>query len=345
VIRNRLARRIVAGAVTVGVLVGAAACGGGERRSRAGPAAGPAASVTRGHNPPTPTGRGPAPPDKGAWLGAWVKPEWGTPDGRAAAFTAFEQQVGAQLPIVHMFRDAGDEFPGAAETALMREADVLLLSWAGTDTRSIAQGTYDAEIRRRAEGVKALGVPLFLRFRWEMDRPNLAASVHSPEDYVAAWKRARRIFTEVGASNAAWVWCPHVQGFVDAERRAGDYYPGDDEVEWLCVDIYAGPKFEGFAAQMDTFMPFAQKHDKPIMVGEFGVTDRGSTGQRAAWLREARSYVKSHPQIKAMVYFAAKQDRKPVFDTTFVDDPEGLAAIREITGDPYFAAAPPRKGP
>jgi len=342
---TRLGRRLAAGAAMVAVLLGSGACTGDDRKPAKGTAAGASPSVGRGHNPPTATQRGPGVPESGAWLGAWVKPVWSTPDGRAAAFADFENQVGRQLPIVHMFRDASDEFPGAAESALLREADTLLLSWAGTDTRSIAQGTYDTEIRKRAESIKALGVPLFLRFRWEMDRPNLTASVHSPEDYIAAWKRTRRIFTEVGAVNAAWVWCPHVQGFVDGERRAADYYPGDDEVEWLCVDIYAGPKFEGFAAQMDAFMPFAQQHQKPIMLGEFGVTDRGVGGQRAAWLREVRTYVKAHPQIKALVYFAAKQDKKPVYDTTFGEDPEGLAAFKEITSDPYFAAAPPRKGP
>lgn len=93
-----------------------------------------------------------------------------------------------------------------------------------------------------------------------MDRPNLTQSVHSPEDYVAAWKRIRGIFTEVGATNAGFVWCPHVQGFVDEKRNAAAYYPGDDQVDWLCTDVYPGKEFDGFAEQMDTFMAFAAKH-------------------------------------------------------------------------------------
>lgn len=77
------------------------------------------------------------------------------------------------------------------------------------------------------------------------------------------------------------------------------------------------------------------------MIGEFGVTYPGGPGQRAAWLREARGYVKQHPQIKAVVYFAAKQNTKPVYDSTFNEDPEGLAAFQELTADPWFAAPPP----
>jgi hypothetical protein len=74
------------------------------------------------------------------------------------------------------------------------------------------------------------------------------------------------------------------------------------------------------------------------------VTERGAPGQRAGWIREAHTYVKAHPQIKALVYFAAKQDRKPVYDTTFVDDPDGLAAFRALTADPYFQPPTPRRG-
>ena len=50
--------------------------------------------------------------------------------------------------------------------------------------------------------------------------------------------------------------------------------------------------------------------------------------------------MKAHPQIKAAVYFAQKQD-KPAYDSTFNEDADGLAAFRELTTDPYFAATPP----
>jgi hypothetical protein len=336
-------RAVVAVMLAAGLLAGAAGCGT-PRPGPVEPRGSASASAARGHNPAVATQRGPKPPETGAWLGAWVRPAWSTPDGRAGAFTDFERAVGAQLPIVHMFRDGADEFPAAPETALLREADMLLLSWAGTDTRSIAQGTYDAEIRRRAEGIKALRVPLFLRFRWEMDRPNLAATVHSPEDYIAAWKRTRQIFTEVGATNAAFVWCPHVEGFVESARRAADYYPGDDQVEWLCVDVYSAPDNMAFGAQMDTFRPFAEQHAKPIMVAEFGAVTGNGSGQRNAWVREARTYTKAHPQIKALVWFNAKMDRKPFFDTGFTVDTDGLDGLRELAADPYFQAPPPSKG-
>jgi hypothetical protein len=286
------------------------------------------------------TGRGPDLPERGVWMGAWVKADWQTPSGRAAALDAFARQTGTDLPIAHMFHAWPDEFPGPTQQSFKAKGKLQLISWSGTDTRSITSGVYDAIIRQRAEQIRSFGLPLLLRWRWEMDRPNLAASIHSPGDYVAAWKHIRAIFTEVGATNAAFVWCPHVLGFVEPERDAASYYPGDDQVDWLCTDVYPGKNFDGFASQMDAFMAFARQHPRPVMLGEFGVTTQGRSGQRAAWLREARQYIKTHPQIKAAVYFAQKQD-KPAYDSTFNDDPQGLAAFREMTADPYFAAGLP----
>lgn len=291
------------------------------------------------------TGRGPQMPAKGAWLGAWVKPSWQTPSGRLDALTAFSEQTGGKIAVAHMFHEWEDDFPGPTEHAIEAAGMLQMISWSGTDTRSIADGVYDPLIRQRAEAIKRFGVPVLLRWRWEMDRPNLRQSVRSPEDYVVAWKHIRAIFTEVGANNAAWVWCPHVQGFVESDRNAAAYYPGDDQVDWLCTDVYPGKGYDGFAAQMDSFMAFARERPRPVLIGEFGVTHDGKPGQRGDWLREAHAYVKRHPQIKAVLYFAAKQTKGPEYDSTFDDDPDGLAAYRELTADPYFSAPVPTAAP
>ena len=82
---------------------------------------------------------------------------------------------------------------------------------------------------------------MLLRYRWEMDRPNLRAQMWSGEDYVAAWKHVRAIFTAEGATNASWVWCPTVEGF--QRRLRGRLLPGRRQVDWNCVDVYAGTKY------------------------------------------------------------------------------------------------------
>lgn len=286
------------------------------------------------------TGRGPAPPDSGAWFGAYVKSRIRTPEARAAATAAFEDQLRSPLSIVHVFHPWDEEFPDAYDRAVIEDGKLLMLSWDSTDTRSIAQGRHDDRIRARAEAIRDLKVPLLLRFRWEMDRPNLRDTVHSPTDYIAAWKHVRRIFTEVGATNAGWVWCPLATGFPDG--RAQPFYPGDDQVDWIGVDAYPGKKILSFAELMDPVMAWASKHPRPVLVGEFGIRDWESA-DRASWLRDMRSYVAEHPQIKALVYFLARRDTKPVYDFTFDDGSEALEALRSILREPPFEVRPPTR--
>jgi hypothetical protein len=288
----------------------------------------------------TTTGRGPVPPASGAWLGAWVNSGDLTPEGRIAAFDGFEATVGRPLTIAHVFHPWEDHFPDQPDLTFLAQGKVLLLSWAGTDTREILSGVYDGLIRQRADAVRDLGVPILLRFRWEMDRPNLRSTVHSPEEYVAAWRHVRQLFTDAGATNAAWVWCPLVTGFADGEAQR--FYPGDDQVDWLCADVYGGRELRGFDDLMAPFMAWAADHPRPVMVGEFGVTE-ADPGRKARWFREVAAYVPSYPQIKALVYFSARRDGKPRYDFSVDSSPGALRAFREFVADPRLRATPPRR--
>ena len=77
--------------------------------------------------------------------------------------------------------------------------------------------------------------------------------------YVAAWDHIRAIFTAVGATNVSWVWCPTGIGFEDG--RAKPYYPGDNEVDWVCADVYSSPP------------PMAQRGCAPSWPGRLTTTN------------------------------------------------------------------------
>lgn len=278
--------------------------------------------------------RGPAPPSAGAWIGAWVKPNAATQAGRLAALSAFEGAIGRPVDVVNLYHSS-DVFPAAADTAVVQQGRNLMISWSGDDTRVITSGRDDAIIRARAEGIKKLGAQVMLRWRFEMNRPNLQASVWSPADFVAAWKHVRGIFTEVGATNAAFVWCPIATDFDTTNAAA--YYPGDDQVEWLCADVYPGQDYDSFADVSAEFMAWASTHAKPIIIGEFGAEDGGSAAQRADWLSGVDVYAKTHPQIKALVYFEARRNENGNDrDFTLVGSGAPLSAFRKMVLDPYF---------
>ena len=182
----------------------------------------------------------PAPlmPARGAYFGAWVGPTVYTQQGRIAAVDALQQQIGRRLDIVHIYLQQQAAFPTSSDLAFVRQGSTLLVSWALNDSRGIAAGQYDSTIRQRAREIKAIGKPVFLEWRWEMDRPNLRSQVGPPADYIAAWKHIRRIFAEQHTDNVAWVWCPSARGFTGGYAPA--YYPGDTQVDWVCADAYPG---------------------------------------------------------------------------------------------------------
>jgi hypothetical protein len=275
------------------------------------------------------------PPASGVWAGAWVKPDvWGQ-SGRRESVGDFEKELGRRLDVVNTYRTFEEPFWTATDKEYVRRGSTVMVSWASGDTRSILDGQHDALIREQAGRVKAAKRPVMMRFRWEMDRPNLRATMWSPQDFIAAWKYVRKIFTAEGATNASWVWCPTAEGFDRGEAPA--FYPGDDQVDWTCVDVYASSSLEPLDKLMGAFLTFAAQHPKPIIVGEFGVSRAWSSAQRAAWLQNAAQVVKANPQIRAVSYFESDPEDNPqtlLFAVS--DDPKALGALRSVYRDPYF---------
>ena len=300
-----------------------------------GPPSAPAPQVSATVNP----SGAPTPPAQGAYLGAWVGPDVFTQANEILAVDSLQQQLGRKLDIVHTYLKWQAAFPTTSDMTFLNQGSTLLISWAGTDTQQIISGADDGWIRTRALQVKALGKPVFLEWRWEMDRPNLRSEVHSGADYVRAWDHIRAIFAAAGVHNAAWVWCPTAKGFSDGQAAA--FYPGDAEVDWICADAYPGPGgYVPFASTVDPFLSWASHHDKPVMIGEFGVPESYSAQQRAQWLRAAQQVVVADRQIKALLYFDANPaGQGPAGSYSLGADGAALSAFRSLAKQPYFNPA------
>jgi hypothetical protein len=334
---TRRTRLLVAGiicavlaAVLVVVVAGLLSRPSAPSASRS-PGAVPAPRASTTVNPAT----APAPPARGAYLGAWVGPDVYTQANEISAVDSLQTVLGHKLSIVHTYLKWQAPFPTPSDMAFVRQGSTLLISWAGTDTRQITSGADDNWIRTRARQIKALGKPVFLEWRWEMDRPNLRSQEHSGADYVAAWDHIRAIFSAVGVTNAAWVWCPTAAGFSDGQAAA--FYPGNNEVDWICADAY--PEYgtnASFAATVTPFLAWASKHGKPVMIGEFGVPESYGAQQRAQWLRAAQHVVLADQQIKALLYFDANPPGQGPAGRYALGDTAALSAFRAIADQPYF---------
>ena len=273
-------------------------------------------------------------PARGAYFGAWVDPTMYGQHGHIGAVNALQAQIGRRLDIVHTYLRQPAVFPTPSDLAWVRQGSMLLVSWALNDSKGIAAGEWDAAIRQRAREFKALGKPIFLEWRWEMDRPNIRFQVGSPADYIAAWKHIRLIFAEEHVTNVAWVWCPTARGFASGHAQA--YYPGNDEVDWVCADAYPRPGTQAsFADVIHPFLAWAAQQKKPIMIGEYGVPQSYSAQRRAQWLHDAEQTVVRDPQIKALLYFDSNLTG-PSPQTSYGLDAGPLAAFRAIADNRYF---------
>src|SRR6185503_12337426 len=105
----------------------------------------------------------------------------------------------------------------------------------------IIDGTYDAYITTWAKDARVWGKSFFLRFDNEMNGDwqfpwGEQVNENQPGEFVRAWRHVHDIFTQQGANNATWVWCPNCAD--NTTTPFGELYPGDSYVDWTCLDGY-----------------------------------------------------------------------------------------------------------
>jgi hypothetical protein len=319
-------------AVVVVLAASAVGCSSAAKTTAGCPSVTPRPPVSgRGHDAP------PVVPTRGAYLGAFALTGAFTQQRFVASVAELQTEICRPLDIVHSYLRWQQPFPLDSQLSVSRSGQILLLSWTGTDTAAMASGADDAEIRRVAAEVASLHSPVFVELRWEMDRRNLAYVVHSPDTFIAAWDHTRAVFAQAGVRNASWVWCPTATGFDLGTAPA--YYPGDNEVDWICTDAYPAPDgpVEQLKAELAAFLAWAAPRGKPIMLGEIGVPESYSPATRSSWINNAAAFVKQTPQIKAVVYF----DYNPIGhsrsrDYLLAPGTPAAAAFRSLGADPWF---------
>jgi hypothetical protein len=253
-----------------------------------------------------------------------------------AAVTARESKLGRAFDIDHNYHAFNDPFPNWREQWDLAGGRIPFISWAGISTTEITSGADDALISARADGIKTLGQPVFLRWFWEMDSKNHAALAVSPASYIAAWNHLRAVFAARGATNAAWVWCPTSYGFKTGTAQR--FYPGDGAVDWICADGYnwapgkPGSKWVSFEKTFDAFYAWGVQRPHPMIVGEYGAQER-NPGEKAAWVLDARTTMQSKfTNIAGLVYF----DANKTYDWRMDTSSSALDAFRTTALDPYF---------
>jgi hypothetical protein len=295
------------------------------------------------------------------------------------AVTEFEQIAGKQVSLVNFFSPFANcptaggacsfyKFPTGPMESIRGHGAIPVFSWSSQSIPSrtsepdfqladVAGGAYDAYIREFAQAAKAWGHPFFMRFNWEMNGSwfpwGEGANGNQPGQFVAAWRHVHDIFSEVGADEVTWVWCPNVDPdgiFADL----ASLYPGDAYVDWTGLDGYnwglnpAKPDrwrsfdelYESTYHRLaDTIAP-----DKPLMIGEIGSTEKG--GSKADWIEEALTAIPvKYPKIGGLVWFDTYDDG---MDWPIETSASAAGAFAEAIQSPAYVeegAVAPGEGP
>ncbi len=253
------------------------------------------------------------------------------------AVTKFEQMLGKPMSLIHFsapFADCSSTpcsfygFPTSLMQRIREHGSIPFFSWASQSTPAsleepefqlsdVISGRYDGYIREFAEEAKAWGHPFFLRFNWEMNGNwfewSEGVNGNQAGEYVAAWRHVHDIFTEVGATNATWVWCPNVDPTGKLHELAS-LYPGNEYVDWTGLDGYNwGPGRGGWTSFRQLYATTYRRiteeiaPTKPMVIGEMGSTESG--GSKADWIQEALSEVPSEfPKVRGLLWFEKYED-------------------------------------
>ncbi|HHY79810.1 MAG TPA: copper amine oxidase [Thermoanaerobacter sp.] len=209
----------------------------------------------------------------------------------------------------------------------------------------------DEYLRSFAKKLNEAGIPVFLRFASEMNGDWTAYS-GDPKKYIEKWRLVHDVMEEE-APNVMMVWTV----FTFPQSNILSYYPGDDYVDWVGVNIYNVIYHNGNinlrADQEDPLELLDYVYDtfserKPIQISEFGATHYtitdGKYYEDFAIEKITRMYnglKTKYPRVKSIFYFDvnnlvnAPEGRK-INNYAITDNERILKTYSNLISDPYF---------
>lgn len=358
-----VARPLGAVLSVVGALVLVAAVPGSPVRERLFGPPEPAVRVVAVPTP-RPAGLGKFEPETGCFLGAYVLQDMNI-SGRAHRW---EDLTGKQHASYLRYVGYGRPFPKEWVAAMRRLGAVPCIALEPNDGLAHVQdcGTKcdhglrapaagrpapDAErvcLRRFAHDAAESGGPVFLRFASEMNGP--WTNYHGdPKKYRDKFRLVARVMHEE-APNVAMVWTPYCTPL----RPIPDYYPGDDAVDWVGVNIYSVHHHDGLLHRpahwqdpADLLEPIYRLYAdrKPIQISEYAATHTCKACGRytadfamSKMIRMYRCLPERFPRVKMIYWFSYDTISGKAAENNYAvtDDPVIRDTYRRLIAPDYF---------
>jgi hypothetical protein len=260
----------------------------------------------------------------------------------------FEQLVGKRHASLFCYLQYGKPFPYRWAERLRDAGIIPHVAW---EPRSLADVKDDAYLSRFAAAVARLDAPIFIRFAGEMNG-EWTAYHGDPALYRQKFRLVYRVLTR-RAPKAAVIWC------VNSVPAAGieAYYPGDDAVDWVGVNLYSVLYFDNDPSRpaehvhpIDLFQAVYARYAarKPIALCEYAASHQAAVDPRPrpefAITKMAQLYSslpRLFPRVKLIDWFNCNnlkhaRPERQLNNYSLTEHPRVLTAYRQTVTPDYF---------
>ena len=281
-------------------------------------------------------------PEKGCYIGAFIERDYTV----LGDISVFEQLTQKKHASYFTYVGYGRPFPKEWVDKVKKAGAAPHIAFEPNDgLDKVVDGQY---LRSWARDAARSRVPIFLRWASEMNGPWTAYGKNSTL-YREKFRLMHQIMQEE-APNVAMVWTP----FAEPQATIASFYPGDDAVDWVGVNIYSVYVNDGDplrpAAQKDPLASLQFIYDtyaprKPIHISEFAATIRckGTGEDTVSFAIDKITHFydglrERFPRVKSVNYFVwdTIKAKRANNNYSFIDDGRVLATYNKMVSNDYF---------
>ena len=296
-------------------------------------------------------------PETGCYLGAYIDlaeeitQNYNDMTGKTRKYPfEFEQKVGKPHAMYFFYLGYGRPLPLDWIRYLTSQGKLVHIALepnGGLD--EVQENDY---LNQLADDLRLSGALVFMRFASEMN--GTWVNYHGDSKlYKEKWRLVYNVMKE-RAPNVAMVWCPYAVPTATIEH----YYPGDDYVDWVGVNMYnvsylnQDPKFPAThikPADLLSFVYNKYSSRKPIMICEYGTTHYSALENEFLQdfaitnLNSLYGNLKTDfPKVKAINYFNVNNmnlAHRMNNNYSVTHDEKVLETYRNVISDPYFISS------